>query len=93
MNVRIVTEGVTLTVITRLAATNVAVMMDRCWVLTGTAVMVWSFLYIYIYIYISIYIYIRYFTWIVPKAARTAVSLYEGASPRVTGFESRSVDQ
>ena len=34
-----------------------------------------------------------YFTWMAPKAAINAVSLYEGASPRVTGFEFGSVDQ
>ena len=28
----------------------------------------------------------NYFTWMAPKAARNAVSLYEGASPRVTGL-------
>ena len=27
-----------------------------------------------------------YFTWMTPKAARNTVSLYEGASPRVTGL-------
>ena len=34
-----------------------------------------------------------YFTWMAPKAARNAVSLYEGASPWVTGLNLVSVDQ
>ena len=31
-------------------------------------------------------VYEIYFTWMAPKAARNAVSLYEGASPWVTGL-------
>ena len=46
-----------------------------------------------LHLFIIFFIYDIYFRWIAPMAARNAVSLYEGASPRVTGFELRAVDQ